>query len=601
MRRAGTLAAVALAALAVLASPGTGRAAPAPCGKTPGLVCSQVEVPLDRTGAVPGTVSLHVETLPSAGTARGAIFLIAGGPGQGSAHVFDLGDPSAAALYRYMFPGYTLVAYDDRGTGSSGALHCPTLQASGSVDAETALAAQCAATLGAQRDFYSTATHAEDLEAVRVGLGIDKIALWGTSYGTKLALAYALAHPDHVERLLLDSVVPVDSDGYETRTLQALPATLRAFCDGGACRSATPDFAGDVVALANQLAVAPVTVKELQANGTWSRQRIDGLSLLGLVVDADLNPGLAAALPAAARAARRGSYQALVRLLQVDVQSQIVPDEELSSGLFAATVCHDGPFPWQPDTPVAERPALLAAAVGSLPAGSLGPFGAWAVGLGNAAFCLRWPSPSGGAPLGPGPLPDVPVLAVSGGFDMRTPTSGAEQVVALFPQGRLLVVPGVGHSVLGADVSFCSQRAVRDWILGAAPPATCARPTAIVPNVPAYRVAPAAPVRLTRLVTLAAVRQTLGDAEALWYAVGTGRVAGLTSGRLDATSSSFTLTRYGVAPGVALSGTLRTVGFQLPYRFQGTLTVTGASAATGVLTLREGRLSGTLAGKPVGA
>ena len=31
------------------------------CGSAAGLVCSQVVVPLDRTGVVPGTISLHVE------------------------------------------------------------------------------------------------------------------------------------------------------------------------------------------------------------------------------------------------------------------------------------------------------------------------------------------------------------------------------------------------------------------------------------------------------------------------------------------------------------------------------------------------------------
>src|SRR5690242_19278477 len=36
------------------------------CGSS-GLVCTQVVVPLDRTGAVPGTVSLHVEELPADG------------------------------------------------------------------------------------------------------------------------------------------------------------------------------------------------------------------------------------------------------------------------------------------------------------------------------------------------------------------------------------------------------------------------------------------------------------------------------------------------------------------------------------------------------
>ncbi len=90
------------------------------------------------------------------------------------------------------------------------------------------------------------------------------------------------------------------------------------------------------------------------------------------------------------------------------------------------------------------------------PPGAFGPFGPWAAQLGNADFCLGWPSPSGGAALGTGPLPNVPMLAVSGGFDLRTPTANAVSVVARFPQGKLLVVPGVGHSTLTADFSGCA-------------------------------------------------------------------------------------------------------------------------------------------------
>ena len=89
-------------------------------------------------------------------------------------------------------------------------------------------------TIGPTRAFYSTAEHAEDLEAVRQSLGFDKIALYGVSYGTKLAMAYALAHPDHVERLLLDSVLPPERpDPYSANVLRDLPATLNAFCSDG--------------------------------------------------------------------------------------------------------------------------------------------------------------------------------------------------------------------------------------------------------------------------------------------------------------------------------------------------------------------------------
>src|SRR4029450_6129427 len=110
-------------------------------------------------------------------------------------------------------------------------------------DQQQISAAGCATSIGAARDFYSTGEHAEDLDAVRGWLGLDKIALDGVSYGTKLALSYALAPPDHVERLLLDSVLPPElPDPYSADVLRQLPATLDAFCSDGSCRAATKSF-----------------------------------------------------------------------------------------------------------------------------------------------------------------------------------------------------------------------------------------------------------------------------------------------------------------------------------------------------------------------
>ena len=55
-----------------------------------------------------------------------------------------------------------------------------------------------------------------DLEALRVALGADKLTLDGVSYGTFVAERYAMAHPDRVARLVLDSVVPAAGlDGLE--------------------------------------------------------------------------------------------------------------------------------------------------------------------------------------------------------------------------------------------------------------------------------------------------------------------------------------------------------------------------------------------------
>src|SRR5207302_838302 len=192
---------------------------------------------------------------------------------------------------------------------------------------------------------------------------------------------------------------------------------------------------------------------------------------------------------------------------------------------FFATMCNDGRFPWQPNDDAATRQQALAAAVATLPAGSTGPFGSWATSIGPASYCLPWPSPSGNAPLAAGPLPNVPVLALSGSLDMRTPTANAASVVAQFPQGRLLVVPGVGHSVLTVDPSGCARNAVKTWLNGGTPPTRCApaRPyVSAVPRIPAS-VAKAPLVRGVpglRGRTLSAAETTVQDALAATVTAG---------------------------------------------------------------------------------
>ena len=359
-------------AVTALVAPGAAEAASAlaPCPGKPNVQCGTVDVPLDRTGMIAGRVSLYAENLPASGRPRGVMFLIAGGPGQASTRAFDLAE--SGDYYQALFPGYTLVAFDPRGTGRSGVLSCRGLQTTADADPDTfaRLAAECATQIGPARVAYATRDHAEDIEAVRQALGLDRIALWGTSYGTKLAVAYALAHPERVERLLLDSVVlPESDDTFDTDTLRAIPGALGSICAGSLCRGVTANLGADVARLANRLAASPIRGPVVQTNGRGVVERVDGLRLLSIVVDADLSPGIAAELPAAVAAALRGRNQPLLRLAQLDEGTFAVPDTELSFGLLAATNCADGRFPWSPTTPIAQRQAIFDAAVAALPAG----------------------------------------------------------------------------------------------------------------------------------------------------------------------------------------------------------------------------------------
>src|SRR5207248_312617 len=148
-------------------------------------------------------------------------------------------------------------------------------------------------------------------------------------------------------------------------------------------------------------------------------------------------------------------------------------------------------------------------------------------------------------------------------------------------QGQLVVVPGVGHSVLGADLSNCAARAVHDWIVFGNPFRTACPRTpdlvAYVNHLPSRTpVAPGA--------TLAAVATTLHEAAATWLALTLSPLrsaAGVYAGKLTlAGGAGFRLTNYAVAPGVRVSGLVSARRAGLPLTFKGTLRVNGANAGT---------------------
>ena len=563
-----------------------------------GVQCATLSVPLDHAGKTAGQVPLYVEELPATGTPHGVMLMLAGGPGQASAETFDLA--KRGVYWQSYFPGYTLVAYDDRGTGKSGPLDCST----------AVTISGCAAAIPSPA-FYATRDHAEDIESVRLALGVDKVAIFGVSYGTKHAVAYALAHPTHVERLLLDSELLPDRDILGTDSLRAIPGSVDGICAAGACPTLPANPGPTLVTLANTLVDAPLIGNVTPTPDGTVAIRVDGDELLSLAYESDLSSGISSQLPAAVDAAVRGWPLPLERLSALnDILNKTITND-VNVGLYYATTCADGPFPWTPSDTIATRESGLNAAIAALPPGSTGAFGAWTLDDAVAWPCVFWPAPSGGAALGAGPLPDVPTLVLSGDRDIRTPTSSAVAMAARFAHGQVLVVPGSGHSVLSR--SACAANAVRGWLTGSTPPATCSRISLGVPPLGRWRrtVAATPPIaHVSGLVgrTLAALIQTLHDGEDAWLL---GRqtsttITGLVGGRMVPDPTSLvTFEGYSSVGGLVLSGkiVLKLGADGQPVipltAASGSLRVSGNGAAHGTLKAKGNRLTGTLAGKPV--
>jgi hypothetical protein len=96
-----------------------------------------------------------------------------------------------------------------------------------------------------------------------------------------------------------------------------------------------------------------------------------------------------------------------------------------------------------------------------LTSAEVAPFSAaTAIDGSGIADCERWPTPGADPPREPGPLAGVPTLILSGADDVRTPVEQGATLAGQVPGSVLLVVPGVGHSVLSTDRSGCAKRAV---------------------------------------------------------------------------------------------------------------------------------------------
>jgi len=430
-----------------------------PCRAKPYAECARVDVPLDRSGRVAGAIGLHVERLRARGKATGAVFALAGGPGQSSAPLlreFSLDIPSALRTR-------DLIAIDQRGTGDSGRLRCPALERK--VTTPRADVSACAAALGPGRAFYTTLDAADDLEAVRSAIGVERITLYGTSYGTKLALTYATRYPAHVERLLLDSVLPLGGpDPFARDAFAATPRVLRALCARRACHGITRDPVADLARLVSALRLRPLSGRVIGVDGRPRTRRLGRLRLLRILFDGDLDPSLRAELPAAVVAALHGDGAPILRLARraATFEAELEPPRRFSPALFLATSCEDGPLPWQPGASFSDRWGQAIARARSLPDAQFFPFDrATAIGSDSLRLCASWPAAGAQRPPPAGPLPAVPALILSGEADLRTPQEGAAAVARQIKGATTLVLPGTGHAALLNDLSLCAVEAVK--------------------------------------------------------------------------------------------------------------------------------------------
>jgi pimeloyl-ACP methyl ester carboxylesterase len=603
----------ALGVAAVPAAQAQAQIAFAPCGDSNDFACGHLAVPLNPGSGSPETITLAIRRHRApVGEARSAVVALAGGPGQAALPFAE----QFAALLGPIVSTRDLIAFDQRGIGLSHPLSCHRFEQPLRGGPPGQAIAECAAQLGPSRSDYTSADTVADIEALRVAGDYEKLVLYGTSYGTKVAEEYAQAYPSHVEALVLDSVVPPNGpDPLDRATFAAVRRILRQLCAKRACAHITRNPVSDLAKLLAHLGTGEEHGRRLDGHGRPHTIDISADALLGALVTGDLEPILRAEFPAAIRAAIGGDTAALARLLaraesgEGEAES---PSESFDTPLYYTTSCEDEPFPWSRSSSPRRRLAEAKRQIAKLAPSSIAPFTATSVlDLSDIDACAFWPfTTPAPAPSQNAPLPAVPTLILSGADDLRTPTANAREVAAKIPGSHLLVAPNVGHSVLGTDPSGCSHEALLALFASKA-----IKPCPPAPPAPLLRVVPLAPERLASIApargthgkpgrTLHAVALTLAD---FARQLALREIAQLESGSLAATAldagglragwaafatGKLTLHAYSYVPGVTVSGKIGAETIRL--------SIGGTAAAHGTLQLGPSKtLIGVLGGQHV--
>jgi len=426
-----------------------GRIAFRPCTLTPPIGAS-VEAQcgtfaVAENPALPNgrRIALNIAWLPSDDSGDhlpDPVFMIAGGPGQSSTDSFAPFMPAFGELRKHR----DIVLVDQRGTGKSNPLQCKFDEegdkakgddgAEASAEAMTAATIQCRDQLSKKADlrFYTTTDGIRDLDAVRQAIGAPKINLMGVSYGTRVAQQYAMRYPEHTRTIVLDSVAPnaIYLGNDFARNLEtALDLQFGRCAKTPGCTKTLGNPRERLDTLMAKLRNDAPLVHYRDANtGQMHEEHLRPAHVAGLTRMYAYAPLASSILPLLLHEASEGRYEQLMSLSKM-LGGTLA--DNMMYGMQLSVVCSEDAAGLRVD-------AAMSSSI-----------------LGNSlvdlmqAQCAVWPK--GAVPRDfHAPLATkVPALVLAGELDPVTPPAYAAQVVKSLPNGRMLVLRGQGHNVIG--------------------------------------------------------------------------------------------------------------------------------------------------------
>ena len=410
--------------------------------------CGELIVPLDYDK--PNGAKLTLSVARVAALKRKprnvAVTVIAGGPGQASLDFYASYHPA----FRRMREEFDIILVDQRGTGDSHRLSCalPDQSLGGLWSAEETarLAAECVEEMDVDPRFFTTSVAVRDLDAVRAALGYEQLAVYGISYGTRVAQHYLRRFEANTHSVILDGVVPVDEalgPDIPFAAQHALESAFARCAEQDACAAAFGDLSADFKKVIDAVRMQPVEVTLAHPITAQSTTLTVGhLDLAGAVRLLSYAPQTVALLPLMIHEAAKGNYVPLTAQA-LTVSANLA--DSMAYGMHNAVVCaEDAPFFKDVDEDAMADTYLGREIVESLNA----VCDVWPKGVIDDDFKAPFAS-------------DVPVLVLSGENDPVTPPAYGQRATEYLGNARHLIGKGQGH---GQAAIGCMPKLMGDFV-----------------------------------------------------------------------------------------------------------------------------------------
>lgn len=452
--------------------PGLCPVPPSPIPELSTARCGQLIVPEDRRHPNNRTISLSVAIIPSKSPSPkpDPIVWLAGGPGDDAIAEIPM------ALAGDLNADRNVIFMAQRGTSTAQPfLTCPGVDRLGAetlnmpydgaaaerayVDATKACRSQLVARhvdLGA----FNTLESADDLNDLRLALGIRKWNVFGISYGTDLALNYMRMYPEGIRSVGIDGVFPPPLSGGVaawTSASEGINAVFAACAAQQPCRARYGNISATFRRLVVQYERSPKSVS-VTVPGVKGPVRV--MISGGMLVQWAVSPGThtAAEVPAAIDALANGdpgpvaSTWAAIKLNPAAVGGY-------GNGLYYSISCGE----WVPYETEASVIATGRRAFPTFPKSVL-------MNAPNLQFmrpdCGVWNKGKVPSSVRSVTRSKIPTLVMSSQYDGQTAASFGRLVAKSLPNSTVVTVPNIAHVAFSSPspvANACAQSIVRSF------------------------------------------------------------------------------------------------------------------------------------------